>query len=536
MPFFKSDDIQNWTEGKWFNLNPKKKPEIHGFSIDSRDIGKDFAFVAIKGARDGHDFAADAAANGATAIIAERELDVGVPVLVVNDTLKALQRIAKLHRLRFENPVVGITGSCGKTSTKEMLAKLASWKNPLATKGNLNNQLGVPLTLTQIDLRQNQLAIVEAGVSAPGQMKELAEMIEPDIAIITNVGLAHLEGFSEVGNVAKEKAALAAGVAEGGWCLIHHNLLSWKAFDELKCKKAVVAPADAPDFKADLIFRYGFAQLENEEVAIDMSIEGGDDYYFEVPQMSSGMLENSLLAIAASLMLGGKEEQIAAKLETLSPLPMRGGIVASGDSKYYVDCYNASPTSMKDALAYFSKIAGDETPKLYVLGSMAELGLANHRHHREIGSHIKCKPSDAAVLIGESAEIYKSAMLENGWSQEQISVFANAEDARQAVCGFSGFVFVKGSRVCELEKSLPPEVLEAVLSASANVSSADKDDEEGDFDATDSEDPEQPEDDSDGEFDDEDEFGDNCEDQEDCEDKFDVEDGEEDDDDEREVI
>ena len=267
-----------------------------------------------------------------------------------------------------------------------------------------------------------------------------------------------------------------------------------------------------------------------------MSIEGGDDYYFEVPQMSSGMLENSLLAIAASLMLGGKEEQIAAKLETLSPLPMRGGIVASGDSKYYVDCYNASPTSMKDALAYFSKIAGDETPKLYVLGSMAELGLANHRHHREIGSHIKCKPSDAAVLIGESAEIYKSAMLENGWSQEQISVFANAEDARQAVCGFSGFVFVKGSRVCELEKSLPPEVLEAVLSAGANVSSGDKDDEEGDFDATDSEDPKQPEDDSDGEFDDEDEFGDNCEDQEDCEDKFDVEDGEEDDDDEREVI
>ncbi|MFR6031878.1 MAG: Mur ligase family protein [Bacilli bacterium] len=132
-------------------------------------------------------------------------MDVGVPVLVVNDTLKALQRIAKLHRLRFENPVVGITGSCGKTSTKEMLAKLASWKNPLATKGNLNNQLGVPLTLTQIDLRQNQLAIVEAGVSAPGQMKELAEMIEPDIAIITNVGLAHLEGFSEVGNVAKER-------------------------------------------------------------------------------------------------------------------------------------------------------------------------------------------------------------------------------------------------------------------------------------------------------------------------------------------
>ena len=481
MPFFKSDDIQNWTEGKWFNMNPKKKPEIHGFSIDSRDIGKDFAFAAIKGARDGHDFAADAAANGATAVIAERELDIGIPVLVVEDTVKALQRIAKLHRLRFENPVVGITGSCGKTSTKEMLAKLASWKNPLATKGNLNNELGVPLTLTQIDLRQNQLAIVEAGVAAPGQMQELAEMIEPDIAIITNVGLTHLEKFVEVGNVAKEKAALAANVAEGGWCLIHHNLLSWKAFDELKCKKAVVAPAEAPDFKADLVFRYSFAQLEDNMVAVDMSIEGGDDYYFEVPQMSSGMLENSLLAIAATLMLGGKEEQIAAKLETLAPLPMRGGIVSTEKAKYYVDCYNASPTSMKDSLAYFSKISGEETPKLYVLGSMAELGLANHRHHKEIGCHIKCNPSDAAVLIGESAQIYKAGMLENGWNEDQISVFEKSEDAREIVGNFCGFAFVKGSRVCELEKALPEEVLEAISSPEKHPSDDDAEDESPEY-------------------------------------------------------
>lgn len=170
-----------------------RKTDIRGFSADSRKMEKDFAFVALKGERDGCDFAESAVENGASAVIAERPLDLPVPVLVVKDALKAFQSIAKFHRLRFENPVVGITGSCGKTSTKEMLARLVAWKNPLVTEKNFNNEIGVPLTVTKIDLRQNQCAIVEAGVAAPGQMRELAEIISPDIAIITNVGCRTLK-------------------------------------------------------------------------------------------------------------------------------------------------------------------------------------------------------------------------------------------------------------------------------------------------------------------------------------------------------
>ena len=463
MHFFKCDDLQAWTGGKWHALNAAAKPDIRGFSIDSRRMEKDFAFVAIKAARDGHDFAADAVANGATAIIAERELDAGAPVLVVPDARKALRRIAKMHRLRFEWPVIGISGSCGKTSTREMLAKLLSWKNPLVTKDNLNNELGVPLTLLRIDTRQNQLAIVEAGVAAPGQMEELAEMIEPDIAIITNVGLNHMERFAEVGNVAKEKAKLAENAAAYGWALFHHNLLSWKAFSELKCRKAVVVPADAPDVKADLVFRHSFID-NGETVGIDMSIEGGAEYFFEVRKMSDGMLDNALLAIAASLMLGTKEEQIAAKLEEIAPLPMRGSIVERGGAKFYIDCYNASPTSMKDALAFFSEAAGDAGPKMYVLGGMAELGLGTHRHHKEIGYNLPHSEGDAAVLVGPNAEIYKLGMLESqNWREEEIRVFQSADEAKQAVSDFAGgAVFVKGSRVCELEKALPDDILEAL--------------------------------------------------------------------------
>ena len=431
MPFFKIDDLQNWTGGEWKNLNPEKRPEIRGFTIDSRNVEKDFAFIAIKATRDGHDFASDAVANGATAIIAERELDVEVPVLVVKDSVKAFQIVAKLHRLRFDSPVVGITGSCGKTSTKEMLAKLTEWKNPLITEKNFNNELGVPLTLTRMDLRQNQLAIVEAGVGAPNQMRELAEMIEPDIAIITSVGLAHLERFEQIGNVAKEKSVLASCVAEGGWCLIHHNLLSWKAFDELTCRKAIVASSDAPEYKADLVFRYALGDVDANTISIDMCVEGGDEFYFEIPRMTTGMIENALLAIAGALMLGAKEERIASILETFAPLPMRGSIVEMESAKYYIDCYNASPTSMRDALALFTKISENAEKRAYVLGTMAELGLASHPHHKDVGSHIQPRENDIAVLVGAFAEVYKTGLLENGWDENNIFVYKTSEEASE---------------------------------------------------------------------------------------------------------
>ena len=461
MPFFKSDDMQAWTGGTWFNLG-NQKPDIKGFSVDSRNMQKDFAFVALKAERDGHDFASNAVENGASAIIAEKQLDVPVPVLVVKDSLKALQKIAKLHRLRYENPVVAITGSCGKTSTKEMLAKLLAWKNPTITEKNYNNEIGVPLTLTQIDMRQNQMAIIEAGVGAPDQMKELAEMIEPDIAVVTNVGLTHLERFKEVSAVAREKAVLPANVSENGWCVIHQNLLSWKAFDELQCKKAVIASADAPEVKADAVFRYAISNIDENFIGIDMCVEGGEEFYFETPRMSAGMIENLLLAIAVSLMLGAKEEQLATKIETLKPLPMRGGIVETEKAKYYLDCYNASPTSMRDALNNFAVIANNYK-KVYVLGTMAELGLATHRHHKETGSNIPYAEGNKAILVGANSEIYKTGLLEAGWQEDDISIFATSSEVKAVLENIEdAFVFVKGSRVCELEKALPDDVLKMV--------------------------------------------------------------------------
>jgi UDP-N-acetylmuramoyl-tripeptide--D-alanyl-D-alanine ligase len=436
----------------------KKYPEIKGFSTDSRKMEPNFVFVALEAERDGHEFAADAVANGAVAVIASKPLEVGVPVLNVKNTLKALQTIAKFHRLRFEFPVVGITGSCGKTTTKEFISKLISWKKPLSTKGNLNNEIGVPLTLTRIDLRENMSAVIEAGVAAPNQMKPLAEMIEPDLAVITSVTPAHIEGFVELGNVAKEKALLAANVAAGGWALFHSSLLSWKSFEELTCKKAVLAPAEAPDIRADLVFRYSLNEAETF-TRVDISIDDGKDFYFEIPRMSKGLTENALLAIAAALMLGTSEEQLAAKLPGLEAAPMRGAVIETEKARFYADCYNASPASMKDSLKRFCDLS-ENASRLFILGDMGELGLASHRYHKDIGESLPVREGDKAGLVGRNAGIYKTAMLESGWKEEDISSFENSIEALKLTETFEGWIFLKGSRTCELENALPNEVRE----------------------------------------------------------------------------
>lgn len=455
MPLFKIDDLQVWTAGKWSGLQ-KKYPEIKGFSTDSRSMQPNFAFVALCAKRDGHDFIEDAVKNGAVAVIASKDVETSVPVLKVEDTLKALQTIAKFHRLRFDAPVVGITGSCGKTSTKEFISHLAAWKKPLSTKENFNNEIGVALTLTQIDIRENLCAVIEAGVAKCGQMKELADMIEPDIAVITNIAPAHMEGFGEIANIAREKSLLARGVAKDGWVVMHSNLLSWKAFEELECKKAVLAPNDAPEIRADLVFRYSVKE-EEDLVKIDLAIEDGGEYYFEMPLFTKGMTENALLSIATALMLGTTEEQIAMRLETLKTGAMRGSIVETEKAKFYIDCYNASPASMKDAMRRFLSIS-ENSPRMFVLGDMAELGLATLRYHKEIGEIPPFAEGNKVVLVGTNAQIYKDAMLSKGWNENSISIFEKSPDAAGALADFSGWIFVKGSRVCELEKSLPSEV------------------------------------------------------------------------------
>ena len=204
---------------------------------------------------------------------------------------------------------------------------------------------------------------------------------------------------------------------------------------------------------------------------------------------------------------------------------MRGLCVEAGGSLYYADCYNASPTSMKDALAHFLKISAGSEPRLFLLGSMAELGLAAHRHHKEIGFNLPYRAGDRAVLVGENAETYKLGMVESQWPEDAIEIFADSPSAKDSVAAFKGSVFAKGSRVCELENALPAAALAALDSEGARRIEPEPEPEP--------EEPEPPEEDDNAGAD---EFED-AEDFEDGEDS-DVEsaDGNEDDEDERETI
>ena len=213
---FLPDELAAWTGGRW---SARPAAPSTGFAIDTRQLQAGQVFVALKtGRRDGPDFLPAAQAAGASAALVASAQPAGAfPQLVVPDPLAAFQEVARRHRRRFEGPVIGISGSAGKTSTKELLALLlGGGGGVLATEGNLNNQLGVPLTLTRLDPAAHLYAVIEAGIGGPGEMGPLAAMIAPDIAIITLVAPAHLSELGDLAGVAREKALLPAAVKAGG--------------------------------------------------------------------------------------------------------------------------------------------------------------------------------------------------------------------------------------------------------------------------------------------------------------------------------
>ena len=213
MPEFPPSLLAAWTGGRW---TAQPVSSLSGFTIDTRQLRSGQVFVALKtGKRDGHDFLATAEMSGASAAIVSTPAEgLRLPQLVVADPLKAFHAIAREHRRLFKGPVIGISGSAGKTSTKNLLALLLGGAEAgvLATEGNLNNHLGVPLTLTRLDPSAHHFAVVEAGISAPREMAPLAAMIEPDIAIVTLVAPAHTAELGGLGGVAAEKAVLPAAV------------------------------------------------------------------------------------------------------------------------------------------------------------------------------------------------------------------------------------------------------------------------------------------------------------------------------------
>ena len=228
MSLFNPVDLSRCCGGEWTSL-----PEVNveGFCFDSRNIKHGDLFIALKAERDGHDYINQAMSSGAVAALVDHKVEsVDCPQLIVKDTLVGFQEIARSHRQRFAKPVVGVTGSCGKTSTKEILKLLLSGSH--CTEGNFNNHIGVPMTLTKLSHSDHQFAVVEAGINSPGEMDILADIINSDIAIITSVDHSHLAGLGTIEMVANEKIKLWLYAQESPLAIFPQELENFEPFSK----------------------------------------------------------------------------------------------------------------------------------------------------------------------------------------------------------------------------------------------------------------------------------------------------------------
>lgn len=428
--------------------------------MDTRQLREGQVFVALKtDKRDGHDFLPAAQAAGASAaLVSAANPALALPQLVVADPLVAFQTIAREHRRLFKGPVIGVSGSAGKTSTKNLLALLlgAEDGSVLATEGNLNNHIGVPLTLTRLDSALHKFAVIEAGISGPGEMEVLAGMIEPDFAIITLVAPAHIQELGGLEGVAAAKAVLPASVHTGGSALFPHSCCRFPAFRDLRVNTWRLGRADQPESPhlppANTFFT--LIQCADETLVAMRDSVSGKALNFVLRRVSDGMAQNAALAIRAALLLGVKADVIRDRLSRWKPAALRGELRKEDGRLLYIDCYNANPAAMGDALDAFYAVAPAEEPRLFVIGCMEELGAEAPAYHRALGRSIHLRREDHVFVVGTEAAAVRQGALEGGADAAQVEVVATLDPVRERLAHFHGAVFVKGSRRYQLETIL----------------------------------------------------------------------------------
>lgn len=445
MPTFAAADLAAWTDGCWTTA----PAAVTGFGTDTRALGAGDAFVALRtDRRDGHDFLPDARARGAACALVSRPVADPLPQLVVADAASALRAAAGAWRRRFPGPVVGVTGSVGKTSTKDLLGALLG-PAAFVTEANLNNLLGVPLMLLRLEPTRHRYAVIEAGMSVPGELGVSAAILRPDVAIVTAVAAVHLEGVGSLAGVAREKATLVGALAEGGRAILPAALLAWPDFaahaDRCVAVRFVGEPAPAVR-PARLVE----ASLGEEAGRRVLRLDGES---FPLGPVSDGLARNAALAILAAREVGADLAALRAALIAWSPPVGRGSVHADGARTFYVDCYNSSPAALLDAARCFDRLsATDARPRLWVLGGMAELGADSAALHRGCGAELPVRADDAVVAFGgDAAQLLAGLPVGPG---PRVAA-GTLDDVRAAIAAHAGFVFVKGSRSFALERALP---------------------------------------------------------------------------------
>jgi UDP-N-acetylmuramoyl-tripeptide--D-alanyl-D-alanine ligase len=449
---FRARDAAAWAGARLRGGDPDARFE--GVSIDTRTLTAGELFVAIRGPNhDAHDYLAAAAAAGAAGFLIETgravpEALARLPVLEAADTTRALGDLGAGHRAGFAGPVVAITGSNGKTTTKEMCAAILEAAGPaLKTRGNLNNQFGLPLTLLSRE-PQHERIVVELGMNHRGEIAELARIAAPTIGAVTNIGTAHVEYLGSREAIAEEKGDLLAALPPSGTAVVN-------ADDDF-------AESLAGRTRARVV-RFGRGPGAAVRAEAVRSTPDGFAFELVAPQgrtaagvagLGDPTLANALCAAAAALAAGASLAQVAAGLAAYRPVHGRlerrrlaSGIVLIDDS------YNANPQSMEVALRLLAHSGSGR--RIAVLGDMGELGPAAAKAHREAGRLVAALRLDHLVAVGALAPLVAEGAAEAGMPADRIAVVATSQEAARPVLALArpgDWVLIKGSRSMRMER------------------------------------------------------------------------------------
>lgn len=409
MKYLSLQNVISACHGTYHGSNDLLEKEISGVTIDSRKAEKDVLFVPLCGARvDGHDFIGQVMENGALCTLSERPLgDTSFPYIQVASTAQALKDLAAFYRNSLDIKVVGITGSVGKTSTKEMVASVLSRKyKVLKTEGNYNNEIGLPLTVFQIR-EEHQVAVLEMGIDHFGEMHELASVSQPDVCIITNIGLAHMENLGSRDGILKAKT---------------------EVFDHLKPNAAVILNGDDDKLcqissvggKSPVFFGMDSSRDAWAEDIENLGLKGTrctlrlpvGKIRVHIPVPGNHMIYNALAGACAGIALGLSLEEIRSGIERMQTIAGRTNLVESGSLLIIDDCYNANPASVRSALDVLTMALGR---KVAVLGDMFELGPNEKELHYNTGVYAARKGIDVICCVGElSRQTFEGAKTQSG--------------------------------------------------------------------------------------------------------------------------
>ena len=431
-------DLSEISDGKLFG----DSFEVNGFSIDTRTIQSKDVYIALRGENfDGHDFVLNAKEKGACAAVLERPIEINIPHLIVDDTYKFLKKVAIHNRRKFNGKLIGITGTNGKTSTKQMVANLLNRKGLChKTIGNKNNQIGVPFTLLSLQ-PEHDFSVVEIGTSEPGEIEILSDMAQPHMSAITNVSMGHLEGLKDTESVAKEKGNILNFKNNEGVAFLPRD----SEFYEYWLENTNARETFSFGFHSESDFKVSNIKIDiaKNSTFFDLSYENKIEK-FSINGISQYNSLNASLSIAVALKCNVPITEIRQSLLGIDLPERRLNVSPALKGSILVDdTYNSNPASMKNAL---DSLENAEGQKICVMGSMKELGSKSKQIHKDVYNYAK-KKVDMIFCMGEEW---------SGCSEDKnFKIFKNHEEIYEHIINIidkNTIILVKGSRSTKMDK------------------------------------------------------------------------------------